>query len=141
MGRELETRVSFGDITRERAKVHLDSRALQVSGRPRIEVTFAEVERIEVKAGQLLLSTPRGLLAIQAGDEAAAWADKIRTPPTRAKKLGLRAGQRVAISGLDDPGLASEIESCGAALAPLKSGLQVIFLGAESSEDLARLAG
>src|ERR1043165_8354357 len=110
MGRELETSIRFGDITRERVKVHLDTRALQVSGRPRIEVPFSEIERVQVDGDQLLLSTPRGLLAIRAGESAAAWAEKIRTPPTRAKKLGLRAGQRVSLSGLDDALLASEVE-------------------------------
>ena len=126
MGRELETRVTFAGVERQRAKVHLDSKAIQVSGRPRIEVTFAEVQRVEVLAGTLSLFTARGTLAIEAGAEAETWAQKILTPPSRAKKLGLRAGARVGISGIDDPSLASEVEAAGAMLGPLKAPLDLL---------------
>lgn len=139
MGRELETKVSFGEIERPRARVHLDSKALQVSGRPRIEVAFAEVERVAVEAGRLSLYTARGLLVIEAGDAAETWAQKIRTPPTRAKKLGLRSGARVALSAIDDPSLAAEVEAAGARLGPLKAPLDLVFLGVESAASLARL--
>jgi hypothetical protein len=139
MGRELETSVRFGDITREHAKVHLDSRALQVSGRPRIEVLFSEIERVQVDGGQLLLTTPRGVLAIRAGESAAAWAEKIQAPPSRAKKLGLRTGQRVALSGLEDAALAREIEASGAQLVSLAAGLDVLFFGVEAPAQLERL--
>ena len=139
MGRELETRVTFAGIERPRARVHLDSRALQVSGRPRIEIAFAEVERVEVEAGTLSLATARGLLVIEAGDQAETWAQKIRTPPTRAKKLGLRPGARVALSGIDDACLAAEVEAAGATLRPLKAPLDLVFLGVDSAVSLARL--
>lgn len=139
MGRELETTVTFAGVERPRAKVHLDSKALQVSGRPRIELAFAEVTRVEVDAGTLSLSTARGLLVIEAGDEAETWAQKIRTPPTRAKKLGLRPGARVAITGIDDASLAAEVEAAGATLESLKAPLDLVFLGADSNASLARL--
>src|SRR3954465_8977381 len=102
MGRQLQTTVRFAGVTPRNATLHLDSQALQISGRPRIEVAFAEITRVEVAAGSLSLATPRGLLLIQAGEQAEAWAEKIRTPPTRAKKLGLRPGASVALLGLDD---------------------------------------
>jgi hypothetical protein len=139
MGRELETRVIFAGVERPRARVHLDSKALQVSGRPRIEVAFAEVARVEVDAGRLRLSTPRGLLVIEAGEEAETWAQKIRTPPTRAKKLGLRSGARAAISGVDDASLPAELEAAGATLGPLQAPLDLVFLGVDSAASLARL--
>ena len=141
MGRQLETTVSFADVTRRNAGVHLDSKALQVSGRPRIEVAFAEISRVEVDGGRLSLATPRGLLVIEAGDQAEAWAEKIRSPATRAKKLGLRPGSNVALSGLDDPALRAEVESAGARVVALKAGVDLVFFGVESPEALSRLPG
>jgi hypothetical protein len=139
MGRELETTITFDGVTRRNATVHLDTRALQVSGRPRIEVRFAEIERVEVAGGGLRLSTPRGLLVIQAGEQAQAWAEKIRTPAPRAKKLGLKAGASVALSGLADPLLAAEVESAGAQLVALKAGVDLVFFGVQTADELARL--
>src|SRR6185436_5328920 len=108
MGLELETTITFCGVTRRNAALHLDSRALQISGRPRIEVKFAEIEQVTIERGTLSLSTARGLLVIDAGEQAELWAEKIRTPPTRAKKLGLKAGLTVAIQGVADPLLAAE---------------------------------
>jgi len=139
VGRQLETTVTLGGVTRRNARVHLDSRALQVSGRPRIEVAFAEISRVEVEGGCLSLATPQGLLRIEAGDQAETWAERIRTPPTRAKKLGLREGSSVAISGLDDPALAAEVLGAGARLVALKAGVDLLFFAADSPQALARL--
>src|SRR6185436_5871443 len=139
MGRELETTITFDGITRRNASVHLDTHALQVSGRPRIEVQFAEVERVQVDGGRLSLSTRRGLLVIVAGEQAEAWAEKIRNPPTRAKKLGLKAGARITIQGLDDPLLTREVQGAGAHVVPLQAGVDLVFFGVQAPDALARL--
>ena len=139
MGRQLETTVSVAGVTRRAVSVHLDSQALQISGRPRIAVAFGEISRVEVDGGSLTLATPRGLLVIQAGEQAEAWAAKIRTPPTRAKKLGLRAGARVTISGLEDPALNAELESAGARLVAAQADLDLIFFGVAEPKELTRL--
>ena len=136
MGRELETTITFDGVTRRNAAVHLDTRAVQISGRPRIEVRFAEIERVEVAGGRLRLSTPRGLLVIQAGEQAEAWAEKIRTPTPRAKKLGLKAGASVALFGLVDPLLAAEVESAGGHLVALQAGVDLVFFGVQTPDEL-----
>ena len=139
MGRELLTRVTIDGARRERVRVHLDSRTLQIGGRPAVAVALSGVQALDVRGSELRLATADGIFEIELGEQAAAWAAKIRSPPSRAQKLGLTAGQRVMIVGLDDPSLDAEVRAAGAHRAKPGSGVDVLFLGVETSDDLARL--
>jgi hypothetical protein len=68
---------------------------------------------------------------------AASWVQAIANPRARLDKLGVKAGQRIAIEGLDDPDFAAEL----AARTPTTeaaAGLDLIFYGADSPLELAR---
>jgi hypothetical protein len=139
MGLELKTSVVVNGERRARASVHLDSKALRIGGRPVVEVPLAEVKRVEVRGATLSLSTRAGAIQIDAGEQAAAWAAKIRAPPSRAKKLGLKAGLRIGIHGLEDPALVSEIEEADAVLTKEAKRLDLVFLGVASERELSKL--
>jgi hypothetical protein len=141
VGRELLTRVTIDGARRERVRVHLDSRTLQIGGRPSVAVALSGVQALDVRGSELRLATADGIFEIELGDQAAAWAAKIRSPPSRAQKLGLAAGQRVALVGIEDATLKAEVSSAGARRAEPGSGVDLIFLGAETSGDLASLPG
>lgn len=141
MGRELLTRVTIDGARRERVRVHLDSRTLQIGGRPSLAVALSGVQALDVRGSELRLATPDGIFEIELGDQAAAWAAKIRSPPSRAQKLGLAAGLRVALIGLDDAALKAEVSASGARRVEPGGGVDLIFLGAEASGDLAPLPG
>jgi hypothetical protein len=73
------------------------------------------------------------------GERAAAgWARAILEPKGRLDKLGVKAGQRVAVVNLDDPDFAAEL-SHGAP--PLADGadLDILFYGADSPAELAAI--
>jgi hypothetical protein len=139
VGRELVTRVIIDGVPRDRVRVHLDSRALEIGGRPRVAVPLSGVQALDVRGSELRLATPDGIFEIELGDQAAAWAAKIRSPPSRAEKLGLAPGQRVVLIGLDDAALKAEVSAAGARRVELDSGVDLVFLGAEAGDDLASL--
>jgi hypothetical protein len=139
VGRELLTRVTIDGARRERVRVQLDSRTLQIGGRPSLAVALSGVQALDVRGSELRLATPDGIFEIELGEQATAWAARIRSPPSRAQKLGLAAGQRVALVGLEDAALKAEVSQAGARRAEPGSGVDLIFLGAETSADLAQL--
>jgi hypothetical protein len=139
MGLELKTSVVLDGERRPRASVHLDSKALRIGGRPVVEVPLAEVKRVEVRGTTLSLTTRAGAIEIDAGEQAAAWAAKIRAPPSRAKKLGLKAGLRIGIQGLADPALVLEIQEAGAIVTKEAKQLDLVFLGVASERELSKL--
>src|SRR5689334_18347891 len=97
MGLQLTTAVTIDGTTRARVVVHLDSNALQIGGRPRLEIALAQITKVSATAGVLALRTKTSTIEIELGDAADTWAAKIRAPPSRAKKLGLKPGLRVAM--------------------------------------------
>ena len=70
---------------------------------------------------------------------AASWAEAILNPKGRLDKLGVRAGQSIGVVNLEDPAFEAEL----AARTPLADGegeLDLLFFGADSAEELARVA-
>jgi hypothetical protein len=139
MGLELKTLVVLDGERRARASVHLDSKVLRIGGRPARELPLTDVKSVEVRGGTLSLTTRTGLVEIDAGEQAQAWAAKIRAPPSRAKKLGLKAGLRIGVQGLDDPALISEIQEADAILTKETKKLDLVFLGVASERELSKL--
>lgn len=142
MGRELLTKVTVDGARRERVRVHLDSRTLHIGGRPSLAVALSAVQALDVRGSELRLATPNGIFEIELGDQAAAWAAKIRSPPSRSQKLGLAAGLRVALVGIDDAALQTDVSAAGARRVGPGGAADLIFLGAEARgalESLPRL--
>jgi len=70
--------------------------------------------------------------------QAARWAQAILNPPGRLDKLGVKPGMAVAIENLDDPEFAAELAD-RVALSNTFSELDILFFGADSDEELARI--
>ena len=69
--------------------------------------------------------------------QAASWADAILNPKGRLDKLGVKAGQRVAVIHLDDPEFLGEL-AARVSTVPARD-LDILFYGADSAEDLAAI--
>jgi hypothetical protein len=67
------------------------------------------------------------------GDEAERWAERIENPPTLADKLGLKPGLNIGVVGLEHELLD--------AYGPPTDCSDLIFLGADTKEQLARVEG
>lgn len=70
--------------------------------------------------------------------QAPRWAHAILNPPGRLDKLGVKAGMKVAILGLDDADFAAELAD-RAALSNEFSELDILIYAADSADDLARI--
>jgi hypothetical protein len=110
----------------------------------RVVVPFKSMTRVESNARDLTIVWPGGTLVLPLGAEAARWADKIRNPPSRADKLGVKAGMRVALRGAvgRDRDFIEELGTRGAEI-DIGAGAgraDLVFLSADGRADLDRLA-
>ncbi len=85
-----------------RARRFLETDEVMFRGGFRARVTFSAVTGITVRAGALSLKTADGTLTLHLGEYAKQWAEKIRNPPSRVEKLGVKSGLSVSVLGLDD---------------------------------------
>ena len=69
---------------------------------------------------------------------AASWADAILNPKGRLEKLGVKAGQRIAVVGIEDSAFIAEL-SRRAPPTDGGDGLDLLFYGADSAEALAEI--
>jgi hypothetical protein len=139
MGLEARCEIRWQGYTWQ-ASVHLDSKVLEVRGRPRLVFPLASIRAIHPAAGELELATDDGRLTLVLGAAVAAWARKVRAPPSRLTKLGIVAKQRVCLLGLEDVAFRAELAAAGARLIAARGKADSIFLGATTPADLERLA-
>ena len=124
VGAEANCRVTFGRKTAD-GKALLETDELIFRGDDlRLSIPYRNILRVDAKDGTLRVTSTAGIAAFDLGDAAAKWAEKIRNPPSRIEKLGIKTGQRVLFVGLRDASLREEIETRGAT---------VLFRGAEES--------
>jgi len=70
---------------------------------------------------------------------ALAWVEAILNPKGRMDKIGVKAGMRAAVMGVNDPALSGELAQRGAVPVTELADLDLLFYAADSAEDLARI--
>ncbi|PYQ45752.1 MAG: hypothetical protein DMF77_03210 [Acidobacteria bacterium] len=68
----------------------------------KFKVPLKDLRRVDARAGALYLEWAEGRAVLDLGDQAARWAEKIRSPPSLLDKLGVKRGQRVSVVGIED---------------------------------------
>jgi hypothetical protein len=126
-----------------KGKAYLETDELIFRGDFRLAIAYKDIRSVRAKGPELLLELAGETVRLELGALAAKWAEKIAHPRTRAEKLGLKPGQRVAIVGLDDAAFESEVrKACDdVSLARPKRDSDAIFLGLEDARGLGRIAG
>ncbi len=104
-------------------------------GRERLAWDVAALDGLAADGPDLVL--PTGERFALGERHAATWAHAILNPPTRLTKLGVKAGQRTAIDGVDDEVFAAEL----ATVAPPTTGddLDLLFYAADTPAALEAL--
>jgi hypothetical protein len=135
MGKEAEVEAFWPDGGRAAGRLQYEPPKL----------IFRGPERRVFEAGGLAGVRAEGRDLILAGGErfrlptpAAGWAEAILNPKGRLDKLGVKAGQRIGVVGLDDPGFAAELAGRAP---PLEQGgdLDLLFYAADSAGELAAI--
>jgi hypothetical protein len=140
MGAESKCTLTFGK-TRADGKALLETDALIFRGGDvRLSVPYKQMSSVEAKDGALRVKFPDGLAVFAVGDVAPRWAEKIRNPPSRLDKLGVKADQLVIVHGIDDDEFERELKVRGVRVSARLSGeADIIFYGAESRPALNKL--
>ena len=146
MGQEARCLARIGERIVE-VKALLESDALILRGEHRARLPFAGLDGVEAADGRLTLHQHGEPIVLELGASAERWAAKIRNPPTLLDKLGVKAGQRVAIVGLADAGLLTKLAACvdlietvsrdlgSIAQDIMGAGLDIVFVQVESRHD------
>lgn len=120
----------------------LEEKALTFRGDARLAIPLAIIEGVKVRDGRLHFTAGGRRIVLDLGTAAEKWAKRITDPPSRGRKLGIKAGMRVALVGFQDAALIDDIEAQGATLerSARATGLDLVFFGATVADDLERLS-
>jgi hypothetical protein len=140
MGLESPARVTFGEAYSQ-GKALLETSELIFRGDFRLEIPFKEIQELRAEDGVLVVRFPEGEARFEIGPLAARWAEKIRNPPGRLDKLGVKAGSMVRLDGVQDAAFREEILTRGGQICEQAGpeGLDLIFIAASAPADLHRL--
>lgn len=140
MGREAECR-GWVDGRRMDGKALLETDHLLFRSDVRVKVPISAISAIEAGDGRLSISHAGGTLELDLGDQAERWYQRITSPPSLMKKLGIKPEQLVVALGELPAGLASQIAEAGASLVPrMRKSAAHVLLVAEDARALARFS-
>ena len=142
MGREATCTARFGGQM-AKGKALLETRELVFrADELRFKIPYARIRTIVVKGGTLELRTEREAAALDLGaKEAAAWAQRIKNPPGRLDKLGVKPAMKVSVLGPVDDAFLAELRTHTADVSRgrARAGSDLVFFAANSPADLERL--
>ena len=101
MGLEAQCSAKFDGKTCT-GRAHLDTAELQFRGDFSLRIPFKQIESFEARSGKLRIKFPEGTAIFELGSQAEKWALKIRYPKSVIDKLGVKAGFKVSVLGIDD---------------------------------------
>jgi hypothetical protein len=108
----------------------------------RFKVAIKDLERVDARGGALYLEWAEGKAVLDLGDQAARWAEKIRSPPSLLDKLGVKPGQRVSVVGIEDrrflDDLSARVDDLTRGRA--KAGSDLVLVAMSDRSELPRLA-
>ena len=141
MGSELTCVACIG-AKKAKCKALLETEEIVLrGGELRLKIPFPSIRSLSAKDGTLIVRHGKSdEVQLELGAQAEKWKEKIENPRSRVDKLGVKAGQRVAIVGVDDASLEKELRARGAEIVAAKKDVDVLFLGLGSESDLKKLA-
>jgi len=141
MGQELPCALEYRG-RKSSGKAYLESDHIRFRGATRVDILIKQIKGVECDRGDLILQLPEGTAVLSLGAHAAKWARKLLNPPSLLDKLGLKEGQKVAVS--DAPGGEAFVEQIAARTKipvqrRLSAGLDIIIAGFDKAADLNKL--
>lgn len=137
MGQEIKCRVDFSGQSSE-GKALLETSEIIFRGAFRLKIPFQAITALEASKGKLSIQYPEGQAVFHIGKAADKWADKVRNPPSRLDKLGVKPGIKARLIGRHDDDFRRELAGRGAVLSAKKP--QLVFLSVQEKDQLVELA-
>lgn len=142
MGREAVCAARI-DGKADQGKALLETTELLFRGEARVRVPFAQIRSVTAARGILKVAFGERELALTLGAQAAAWEAKIKNPPSRLDKLGVKAGLRVVVVGALEADALAELKArtqVKVGRPRAGEGANLIFLVVETLADLDLIA-
>jgi hypothetical protein len=141
MGTEARTTLRIGD-TSYAGTALLESDELLFRGETRLRIGLADIRAVTAIEGVLRVEHTGGVAAFALGPIAAKWAHRIEHPRTLSDKLGVKRGMRVAILGIEDESIRSQLLTSGAELVEgrVPAGTPMVILRVTSAKELSAIA-
>ena len=137
MGQEIQCRVDFGRRS-SLGKALLETSEVLFRGDFRLKIPFRDIQRMDVTAGKLEIQFAEGSAVFHLGAAAEKWAARIRNPPSRLDKLGVKPGTKVRLIGSRDDAFRRELSERGAV--DTRSKPDLVFLAVKDKNELVELA-
>ena len=137
MGQEIKCRVDYGKQS-SKGQALLETTEVLFRGDFRLKIPFRSISALEASSGKLKIAFDGGSAVFHLGDKAEKWAARIRNPPSRLDKLGVKPGTKVQLVGRHDDDFRKELVERGAVNSRSKPDL--VFLSVKSKEELVELA-
>jgi hypothetical protein len=137
MGQEIKCRVDFSGESSE-GEALLETSEIIFRGAFRLKIPFKSIAVLEASNGKLSVQYPDGRAVFHIGKAADKWAEKIRNPPSRLDKLGVKSGTKVHLIGRPDGEFRRELTAHGAIISPKTPDL--VFLSIQEKDQLVELA-
>src|SRR5260370_14646696 len=136
MGREATCQARLGR-QKGSGKALLETTELIFRGDFRVKVPFRAISAVAAKGKTLTVTWPEGTLTLELGDgEAAKWADKIKNPPSRLDKMGVKPDSTVALVGELEAAFVDEVDARAARVArTLRAPAEVVGFAAATAAD------
>jgi hypothetical protein len=141
LGSEAVCSVRYAGQTSEGKALLETSEVIFRSGEFRLRIPFAEMNAVVAEGGELRLGYNGDIAVFELGREAEKWAEKIKNPRGLMEKLGVKAGMRLVVLGVEDPAFLSKLEERFGApeMSPGDGDADMVFYEADRLGDLARL--
>ena len=140
MGQEVVCTARWGGKSLH-GKALLETAEIIFRGQERLKIPFSTIRGMEAKDGELRLKTDGGLVIFELGERAEKWREKIANPKSVVEKLGVKAGERVAVFGKLDGDFLKKLKEQKSAAAPgkIEDGVGWIFFGVDTREGLGEV--
>src|ERR1700676_2777296 len=122
MGQEIKCRVDFAGAS-SYGKALLETSEIIFRGAFRLKIPFQAITSLEASKGCLSVDYPDGRAVFHIGKAAEKWVEKIRNPPSRLDKLGVKPGIKVHLIGRHDQDFRRELDQRGAVSSAKKPDL------------------
>jgi len=143
MGKE-QTCTVIIDGVRAEGRALLETDEILFRGQPRLKLPLADIRRVRVDGGSLVVQHKGGEATFALGaKQAAAWAQRITAPPGLIDKLGIKPETTVVALQIADKGLLGEVTARAGTVRRTRRGkaADVVLLGVEAPKDLKALEG
>ena len=140
MGQEVVCTTRWGGKS-VHGKALLETAEIIFRGQERLKIPFASIRGMEAKDGKLQLKTDEGLVIFELGEHAEKWLEKIANPKSVVEKLGVKAGERVAVFGKLGGEFLKKLKGQKSAVAPgkIEDGVGWIFFRVDTREGLGEV--